>query len=269
MIQRRYLFALPGLALLLRKLALSPANAAVAKLGTIAIIGHGEVGGSFGRMWAARGHKIIYGVRDTNDPTAAAIVHDTGNGATATTQKEAAQQGDIVLLAVPARVIIDVVKSLGDLSGKVLITPANAYNLSMKNGYPYTFGHKSFGEQIQELAPNAKVVTAFNSIRPEILNLPAVPGGAKSKPLSGGKSTALSFGPVSVAICGDDKDAKARVSTLVVDAGLEPADMGPNSVGGFVEGLTALFVAYRTQQNNGKYTETGAGIEWYLRKVPN
>lgn len=269
MIQRRHLLALPGLALLLRKMTLSPANAATGKLEKIAILGHGEVGGSFGRIWADRGHKIIYGVRDTNDPTVQAVVHDTGHGATATTQKEAAQQGDIVMLAIPARVIVEVVKSLGDLSGKVLITPANAYNLSMRGGYPFTFGRPSFGEQIQDAVPTAKVVTAFNSIRPEILNLPEVPGGAKSKPLSGGKSTALSYGPVSVAICGDDQEAKARVSALVVDAGLEPADMGPTSVGGFVEGLTALFVAYRTQQNGGKYTETGAGIEWYLTKVPN
>lgn len=68
---------------------------------TIAIIGTGNVGGALGPEFAAQGHTIVYGSRDPQSSNVAELVIQTGNGASATTQAEAAAQADIVVLAVP------------------------------------------------------------------------------------------------------------------------------------------------------------------------
>lgn len=235
----------------------------------IAVIGTGEIGSGFGRVWAGAGHTIVYGSRRPEDEEVQAVVHDTLGDASATTPAEAAAQADTVLLAVPASAIVEVAATLGNVDGKVIICPANGYYLAMRDGYPYPQCPPSIGETVQEAVPTAHVVVAFNSVRAEILQLPPVPGGARSEPFSRGRSSAMSFGPISVAICGNDDAAKLRVGGLVEDAGLVPMDCGPITVAGYVEGLTALFVAYRTRQNGGRYAETGPGFEWFMRPVPD
>jgi predicted dinucleotide-binding enzyme len=54
-----------------------------------------------------------------------ALVAATGHGAAAVTQAEAAAPADIVVLAVPWTAVEGVVRSLPDLSGKVIDDPTN------------------------------------------------------------------------------------------------------------------------------------------------
>jgi len=67
----------------------------------IAIIGTGDMGDSFGPRFAELGYPVVYGSRDPASEKVKSLLETTGHGATATTQEAAAQQGDIVLLAVP------------------------------------------------------------------------------------------------------------------------------------------------------------------------
>ena len=48
-----------------------------------------------------------------------------GHGATATTQPEAVKGADIVVLAVPGNLAVQITQSLGDLSGKIILDPTN------------------------------------------------------------------------------------------------------------------------------------------------
>ena len=69
--------------------------------GTVAVIGTGDMGDSFGPRLAVLGYRIVYGSRNPGSDKVIALVERPGHGATATSQKEAAQQADVVLLAIP------------------------------------------------------------------------------------------------------------------------------------------------------------------------
>jgi predicted dinucleotide-binding enzyme len=55
----------------------------------IAIIGAGNVGGTLGKMWAAKGHEVAFGVRSPNDAKVQTLVAATGQRARATSVKDA------------------------------------------------------------------------------------------------------------------------------------------------------------------------------------
>src|SRR6185503_9145683 len=89
----------------------------------IAVIGTGNVGSALGPEFAALGHTIVYGSRTPTEQDVKDLVAKTGHGATATTQPEAVKGADIVLLAVPGNLAVQITQSLGDLSGKIIIDP--------------------------------------------------------------------------------------------------------------------------------------------------
>src|SRR5579872_2671869 len=82
----------------------------------IAVIGKGNVGGTLGAGWTARGHDVIYGVRDTpkeNGDTKTAVL------------KEAVQWGEVIVLAVPWNAVPSALRSAGDLTGRILLDATN------------------------------------------------------------------------------------------------------------------------------------------------
>src|SRR3954463_5647761 len=90
----------------------------------IALIGSGNIGAGLGRAWVKRGHTIVYGARDTADPELTALCKEIG--ATAVTVADAPRDADVVVMGVPWAALDDVLKALGDLSGKVVIDCMNA-----------------------------------------------------------------------------------------------------------------------------------------------
>lgn len=183
----------------------TPASAA-----TIAVIGTGDVAAALGPEFAALGHTIVYGSRDPARPEVAALVERTGHGAKAAGQREAVVGADIVVLAVPGPVAEEVTRSLGDLSGKIILDPTN--RVRREDGWAVhdVPGKGSNAELIQAAAPNARVVKAFNTLNWRQMVDPASSGG-----------------PITIAIAGDDDAAKAVVSELITGMGLEPMDFGP------------------------------------------
>jgi 8-hydroxy-5-deazaflavin:NADPH oxidoreductase len=209
--------------------------------GTIAIIGTGSVAETLGIRWAQAGHTIVYGSRTPDDERVVTLLERTGNGARATTQEDAVRSADIVLLAVPGTVGAEVAGSIGDLAGKILIDPTNT--LTFADGYfvSPTDPRVSIAERIQEAAPGAVVVKAFNTTSVQIMENPGVAGG-----------------PVTIPLSGDDAAAKERVAGLVSDLGLEPLDVGPLASARFLEEMLRLYIAYRQ-------TNQGQAFEFYLR----
>src|SRR5690606_33468590 len=135
----------------------------IARAETIAVIGTGEVGASLGPRFAAVGHDVVYGSRSPERDDVRQLVRDTGRNASAATPAEAAARADIVVLAVPWNAIEEVVRSLGDLSGKIVIDPTNP-RIIAEDGFRDFPSHTSNAERIQALAPEAFVVKAFNTI---------------------------------------------------------------------------------------------------------
>jgi predicted dinucleotide-binding enzyme len=209
----------------------------------IAIIGTGNVGAALGPEFAALGHTIVYGSRTPNEQDVKDLVAKTGRGATATTQAEAVKGADIVVLAVPGNLAIDITKSLGDLSGKIILDPTNRVNRNTGDGYAnHDVPGGSNAELIQAAAPNAKVVKAFNTLNWSKMVDPASSGGA-----------------VSIPIVGDDAAARATVAELVKGMGLEPVDLGPLRFANTLEEMLVIWANARSH---------GAPYNYHLRPEP-
>ena len=207
---------------------------------TIAIIGTGDVGSALGKAFAAQGHTIVYGSRDPEKRSVEKLVAETGDGASATTQFAAAAQGDIVVMAVPGLLVEEITKSLGDLSGKIIIDPTNPLKRSMLR---LEHGVETSNAQIiQEAAPDADVVKAFNTLNWKTMADPSEAGG-----------------PVSIPLAGDSGSAKKKVAELVSGMGLEPIDVGPVEHARWVEGMLILWI-------NNRYTSMRDSFDFHLRK---
>jgi predicted dinucleotide-binding enzyme len=209
----------------------------------IAVIGTGNVGAALGPEFAALGHTIVYGSRTPSEQDVKDLVTKTGHGATATTQAEAVKGADIVVLAVPGALAVDITKSLGDLSGKIVLDPTNVVNRNTSDGYAdHGVPGSSNAERIQAAAPNAKVVKAFNTLNWTKMVDPQSSGG-----------------PVSIPIVGNDAAARATVAELVKGMGLEPVDLGPLRFANTLEELLVIWANARSH---------GAPFNYYLRPEP-
>ena len=91
----------------------------------IAIIGTGDVATALGPEFAAQGHTIVYGSRDPTREEVQDLVAKSGDGASVTTPRDAAEHADIVVLAVPGMLVEDITLGLGNLAGKIIIDPTN------------------------------------------------------------------------------------------------------------------------------------------------
>ena len=207
---------------------------------TIAVIGTGDVGGALGPAFAGQGHTIVYGSRDPDRGKVKDLVERTGELASATTPADAASQADIVVLAVPGLMVEEITKSLGDLSGKIIIDPTNPLERRM-NRLEHAVD-TSNAEIIQAAAPDAYVVKAFNTLNWKTMVDPDSAGG-----------------PVSIPLVGDNGRAKKKVAELVSGMGLEPIDVGPLRDARWVEGMLILWI-------NNRYGSMRPSFDYHLRK---
>jgi predicted dinucleotide-binding enzyme len=187
----------------------SRANAGESAASTVAIVGTGDMGDSLGPRFAELGYRVVYGSRRPDSVDTVALVERTGHGATAASQADAAQAGDIVVLAVPWPAMEKVARSLGDLTGKIVIDLSMPFTQG-KDGYPEMLVDSSSGQLIQNWNPGARVVKAFATLGSEIIDEPRKLGG-----------------PVTVPLASDDREAKETVGRIVAKMGFDPVDFGP------------------------------------------
>jgi predicted dinucleotide-binding enzyme len=187
----------------------------------IAIIGAGNVGGALARAWVRAGHDVIVGARDGSkgEPIA---------GVRRATITEAIQASEVVALTVPWAAALEVVSSVADWGGKVLIDCTNPIG----QGFELTAGFStSGGEQVAAQARNARVVKAFNTTG----------FGNMENPVYEGKVTFMPF-------CGDDEAACATVRQLVQDVGFDPVFVGPLKVARYLEPFAMLWITIAMKQ---------------------
>ncbi len=154
----------------------------------IGIIGDGNVGSALRRGLEKAGYDV----------------RAVGKGQVAETGRWA----EVIMLAVPYGAINDVVAELGDgISGKTLVDVTNALTEDMKLASGCT---TSGAEALQQKAPGAKVVKAFNTQFAQRMDN----GGVEGQ-------------PVSVFVAGDDAGAKQQVLQMARDIGFDGVDAGP------------------------------------------
>ncbi len=189
---------------------------------TIAVIGTGSVGSALGPRFAELGHTVVYGSRTPEREDVQALVAATSGDAAATTPPQAAAMADIVLLAIPWNVAEDVLVSLGDLSGKIIIDPINP-RVEDKDGWRDYPSFISNAERLQALAPRSMVVKAFSTFSSATMIDPG-----------------MADHPVTIPLAGNDAEAKARVAEICAALGFASIDFGPVRFAHIIEGLYLL-----------------------------
>jgi predicted dinucleotide-binding enzyme len=121
----------------------------------IAIIGTGNVGGSLATKWSNKGHEINLGVRDTNSFKGKELLENPNTKVL--TIENAVKVSDIILLSTPATSTVEVVKSLGDTTNKIII---DAMNIVMGRGPQ---GFKNTTDAILANTQTQDVVKCFNT----------------------------------------------------------------------------------------------------------
>jgi NADPH-dependent F420 reductase len=186
----------------------------------IAVLGTGNVGRSLAKLWAEKGHEIVFGSRDPEK--ALKIAESMGKNVCSSTYEDAAKWGDVVVLATPYTAAQDIIKVTGDLTGKILVDCTNPIAPGLSG---LTIGlTTSAAEEIAKLT-SAKVVKAFNTMGVGIM-----------ANVQFGSETASNF------ICGDDEDAKSVVRNLGEDIGFDVVDTGPLSNARLLEPLAMLWI---------------------------
>lgn len=206
----------------------------------IAIIGTGDVASALGPEFSAQGHVIVYGSRDPSRDEVQELVAKSGDDASVTTPRDAAEHADMIVLAVPGMLVEDITLGLGNLEGKIIIDPTNPLNRG-DGGFTHAVD-TSNAEIIQALAPGSYVVKAFNALSWRTMIDPESAGG-----------------PVSIPLAGNNDQAKQKVAALVEGMGLEAIDVGPVENAHWVEGMLILWI-------DNRYGSERQNFDFHLRK---
>ena len=199
---------------------------------SVGVLGTGGVGRTLAAGLARKGYSVVLGTRDAGKAKELAEFLKANAAVKLVSQEEAVRASQVVVLAVPGAAALDVVKALrGALESgeKIVLDACNPISGGPKDGvFPFfTPANGSLMEALQEAAPGARFVKAFNSVG-EALMVDPTPTLA-SKP--------------TMFICGNDADAKRVVSELVVALGWEPDDVGLAGCAGPIEALCKLYCA--------------------------
>lgn len=197
----------------------------------IAVLGAGNVGGALGRLWAAKGHEVRFGVPAPDSEKMKALLASTEGRAKAGSNREAAGASEVVVVSVPWPVAQQAIRDCGDLSSQVVIDCTNPLRSDLQ-GLAVGFT-TSAAEQVAAWS-GAKVVKAFNTL------------GA------GNYGNAEFAGtPADGFYCGDDAAAKAKVKPLISDIGLNPVDLGSLRNARLLEPLAMLWIDLAINQKWG------------------
>jgi predicted dinucleotide-binding enzyme len=199
---------------------------------SIGIIGSGNVGGVLGTRWARKGHQVTFGSRDPTGADMQKLVAAAGKTARAGTVAEASRS-DVLLLAMPWPIVKEVVMSLGDLSGKILIDATNPLLPDLSGmALPST---TSGGEQVAGWVRGAKVVKAFNTVGNNIM-----------------ENESFTAGRPVLFYCGDDAASKKAVHQLAEELGFDAQDAGPLRQARVLEPFALMWISLAFQQGWGR-----------------
>jgi 8-hydroxy-5-deazaflavin:NADPH oxidoreductase len=177
---------------------------------TVGLIGSGMIGGTVARLSVAAGHHVV--LSNSRGPeTLKDLVDELGPLAAAGTGEEAAEAGDLVVVAIPVKAYPGVLA--GPLAGKPVLDTGNYYPQRDGQIAELDDGSLTSSGLLQRDLPQARVVKVFNNIYFKHLRSLARPSGAADRS--------------ALPIAGDDAAAKAAVTAFLDSIGYDAVDVGP------------------------------------------
>ncbi|HKA89965.1 MAG TPA: NAD(P)-binding domain-containing protein [Haliangiales bacterium] len=192
----------------------------------IGVLGTGEVGRALGKAFLALGHDVKMGAREAGNAKSAAWAAEMGPKASHGTFADATAFGEIVVLATLGMANESCLRAAGPerFRGKLVIDATNP--LDVGSGTPPKLAAgESGGELVQRLLPDARVVKAFNTVGNAHMFRPDFPGG-----------------PPDMFICGNDEEAKKRVTALLGEFGWNTIDVGGIGASHYLEAMCIVWV---------------------------
>ncbi|MGE5210261.1 MAG: NADPH-dependent F420 reductase [Acidobacteriota bacterium] len=178
----------------------------------ITVVGAGSVGRALGTSLAAKGHDVVFAVRDPSDARYTGL---TGIAALA----DAAIGSDVVVLAVPADGVTSAVSDLHLTPGQAVIDATNAVRTAVPGG------HATMADLVSSLVPaGVAVAKAFNTVGAEHLGDGRTAHGGVFLPIAG------------------DPDAVELAMALASDLGFEAVALGGREQFGMVEDHARLWI---------------------------
>ncbi|MFG2296422.1 NADPH-dependent F420 reductase [Streptomyces sp. NPDC048603] len=194
----------------------------------IGIIGTGSMAAVLGGAWVRAGHEVFVGGRDT--ARAADVAGRTG-AAGQGTSVQAAEYGDVVLLAVPADVAPRLAaEHAGVLAGRTVVDCTNALVPAEDGVLLTTAGGVSVARLIADAAPDAHVVKAFNLAHESVWT--------QSRETFEG----LASGPPAVPFCTDDAGSAERIAAIIASMGCVPLPAGGLARAAYLEAAAAFAI---------------------------
>lgn len=205
----------------------------------IAFIGIGQVGSALAARLLDAGHHVLVAARDPrSESVRQAQAADPRLGALP--MAEAVAGAEVVFLATPQQANAGVLPGL-DLAGKILVDCTNPVGPGLTHGLD---SRTSGSEEVQRLAPGARVVKAFTIYGFENFQDSRYPGYGDVKPV--------------MLIAGDDAGAKSVVGQICAQLGWRAADAGPLSSALHLEHMTLLWIKM------GRLLGKGPGFVWAM-----
>jgi len=207
----------------------------------IGILGTGVVGRTIADGFARTGHDVMIGTRDVEALMARPEPDERGTSSFASWHAEHAaidvgtfantgEHAELLVNSTLGVASVDALAAAGsaDADGRIVIDTSNPLDFSA--GFPpslFVGNTDSLAEQLQRAFPNARLVKAWNTMTAALMTDPS----------------ALADGDHTIPICGNNEDAKARVTELLRGFGWEDVlDIGDLTGARAMEAYVTLWV---------------------------
>nr|WP_255316192.1 NAD(P)-binding domain-containing protein [Myxococcus fulvus] len=174
----------------------------------IGIIGAGHIGATLARKWVKLGHQVS--LANSRGPDS---IRELAKeiGATAVTAAQAAKSGEVVVVTIPQRAVMDLPKDLFQgVPADVVVIDTGNYYPTRDGAIPALEQGKTESVWVGEVL-GRPVVKAFNNIYSQSLADKSQPSGTP--------------GRVALPVAGAP-EAKAKVLRLIDELGFDPVDAG-------------------------------------------
>jgi hypothetical protein len=191
------------------------------------------VGGNLGARLSTSGFPVRFGVRPGSDVKD--LLAGCAKDASTADVAGAAAWGEVVVLAVPGKVAVDVARSLAkELEGKIVVDCNNP--LTWRDGPVWAPpAEGSLAAAIAKAAPGARVVKGFNTFGAEFHKDPSHAGR-----------------PADVFFASDDAAAKKTLADVATRAGFRPVDAGPLRNASVLENVAMLWIHLAMAAGHGR-----------------